>query len=264
MRRLLIAGNWKMNHLTDSSVALGKALAREFPEPLEAVDILVCPPFPFLAAVRDAVAGSAVQLGAQNAYHEHQGAFTGEVSVAMLADVGCTWVIVGHSERRYVLKESEELLNQKVRSALAQQIKVIFCVGESLEERQNGCTERVLDRQMQTGLEGCESEALDRLIVAYEPVWAIGTGVRATEEQAESAHKHLRNWLASRYNSELAEQVGILYGGSVKPDTALGLLQQPNVDGALVGGASLDADQFVPIIRAGVQAASASPMEPGH
>jgi len=263
MRRLLIAGNWKMNTLRETATALAGALAEAYPQEPDSVEILVCPPFPYLLPVRDAIDGSAVQLGAQNAYHEAPGAYTGEVALDMLLDVGCRWVIVGHSERRHVLGESDELLNKKVQAALAKGLNVIYCVGEKLEQREADQTEQVLDHQMETGLAGCSGDALAKLVVAYEPVWAIGTGVRATKEQAESAHKHLREWLASRYNAELAEQTRILYGGSVKAgddqqkQETYELLCQPNVDGALVGGASLKAEEFKAIIEAGERAAQA-------
>ena len=254
MRRLFVAGNWKMNHFLDSATGLGRDLAEAFPSGFETVDVLVCPPFPYLIPVRDAIAGSAVQFGAQNAWHEAPGAFTGEVALEMLVDIACPWVIVGHSERRHILGESDELLNKKVTAALSKGLKVIFCVGEKLDQREANQTEAVLDSQMESGLKGIDEDAAANLVIAYEPVWAIGTGVRATEDQAEAAHVHLRKWLEGRYNSDVAENTRILYGGSVKPADALGLLKRPNVDGALVGGASLDAKNFVPIVQAAVEA----------
>jgi triosephosphate isomerase len=250
MRRLFVAGNWKMNTLTRSAVELAGALARAVPAPLPAVQVAVCPPYPYLAAVATAVAGSGVELGAQNAWHEKPGAFTGEVAVEMLLDVGCRWVILGHSERRLILGETDELINRKARTAVAHGLDVILCVGETLSQRQSNLTEQVLDSQMQGSLMGIDDPAFRRFVIAYEPVWAIGTGVTATTEQAESAHAHLRRWLATRYNPAIAAATRILYGGSVKAQNAKSLLEQPNVDGALVGGASLKMDDFLPIIRA--------------
>jgi triosephosphate isomerase len=239
-----------MNTLAQSAVELAVGLARAVPAELPAVQVAVCPPFPYLAAVARAVAGSAVELGAQNAWHEKPGAYTGEVAVEMLLDVGCRWVILGHSERRLILGESSEMISRKTQAAVSQGLSVILCVGETLNQRQSGQTEQVLDSQMQGSLAGIDEKALARIVIAYEPVWAIGTGVTATTEQAESAHAHLRTWLGTRYNPGIAAETRILYGGSVKPQNAGSLLEQPNVDGALVGGASLKVDDFLPIIRA--------------
>ncbi|RMG37082.1 MAG: triose-phosphate isomerase [Planctomycetota bacterium] len=254
MRTLLIAGNWKMNLLRSSAVELAQALANRFAQPPEGIELLVCPPFPYLIPVHEVIAGSAVQLGAQTSYFEPPGAFTGEVANEMLVDVGCRYVIQGHSERRHVLGESDTVVNRKVRASLQRGLRVILCVGERLEERQAGQTEQVLDRQLETGLREIDAAAAGNVVVAYEPVWAIGTGVVATEQQAQSAHAHIRNWLASRYNPEFARAARILYGGSVKPQNAEGLLAQPDVDGALVGGASLKADSFCGIVDAAVRA----------
>lgn len=250
MRTLLIAGNWKMNLLRSGAVALAEALAARYPQTPAGTELLVCPPFPYLIPVGEALRNSAVQLGAQTSYFEPPGAFTGEVANEMLVDVGCRYVIQGHSERRHVLGESDAVVNRKVRASLERGLKVILCVGELLEERQAGQTERVLDTQLETGLKDIEARAAAGVVIAYEPVWAIGTGVVATEQQAQSAHAHIRNWLAGRYNSEFAAAARILYGGSVKPENAAGLLSQPDVDGALVGGASLKADSFSGIIEA--------------
>lgn len=250
MRRLFVAGNWKMNTLGQSAVELAGALARAVPAALPAVEVAVCPPFPYLAAVATAIAGSGVQLGAQNVWHEKPGAYTGEVAVEMLVDLGCRWVILGHSERRQLLGETDELISKKTLAALAKGMPVILCVGETLSQRQAGETERVLDSQMQGSLAGVAPQAFGQIVIAYEPVWAIGTGVTATTEQAESAHLHLRKWLLSRYNSDIAAATRILYGGSVKAQNALSLLEQPDVDGALVGGASLKVDDFLPIVKA--------------
>lgn len=252
MRRPLIAGNWKMNGSNSFAVSLAREIAAE---PAEGVDVLICPPFPYLAAVAAAAQGTAVRVGGQNGWHEPPGAFTGEVSMDMLVDVGCTSVLIGHSERRHILKETDALINAKVKSALAAGLQAVLCVGELLDEREANRTSAVLDTQMAGGLAEIDAANLDQIVIAYEPVWAIGTGRTASPAQAQEAHAHLRNWLRSRYNPAAGEGVRILYGGSVKADNALELLQQPDVDGALVGGASLKGASFLPIIRAGVQAA---------
>ncbi len=250
MRRFLIAGNWKMNTTRQSGEALASELAAVMPQAETGVEVLVCPPYPYLFPVGDKLAGSAVHLGAQDCYFEAPGAFTGEIAVEMLRDCGCRFVILGHSERRHVMGETDSTINRKVRAAISGGLTAVLCVGELLSERQSGKTEEVLDQQMEGGLSGVSEAEAANLIVAYEPVWAIGTGVTATPEQAESAHEHLRKWLAGRYTASFSERVRILYGGSVKADNAEILLGQPNVDGALVGGASLKASTFVPIIDA--------------
>lgn len=250
MRRLFVAGNWKMNTDLQTAVALAGGLKQALAEASASVDVAVCPPFPYLTAVAAAVAGSPIAVGAQNASQEKSGAFTGEVSTAMLKDVGCRWVILGHSERRQFYGETDDLISRKVAAALAQGLDVILCVGELLDQRQAGQTEQVLDTQMAGSLAGIDAAAMSRVVIAYEPVWAIGTGVTATTEQAQSAHNHLRNWLQTHYNSDVAANTRILYGGSVKSQNAQSLLEQPDVDGALVGGASLKVDDFVPIVLA--------------
>ena len=250
MRRKFVAGNWKMNLLSAGAVELSGALAKAVPARLAKVDVAVCPPFPYLSAVGAAIAGSGVELGAQNAWFEKPGAFTGETAIEMLVDVGCRWVILGHSERRMILAETDALVSKKANACLAKNLPVILCVGETLDQRQSNRTEAVLDSQMQGSLAGIDKQGMAQIVIAYEPVWAIGTGVTATTEQAESAHLHLRKWLESRYDSTVAGATRILYGGSVKAQNAQALLGQPNVDGALVGGASLKVDDFLPIIRA--------------
>ena len=257
MRRFLVAGNWKMNLDRAAGVSLAQGLAKHAATPSEGVDVLVCPPYPYLIPVGDAISGSAVCLGAQDVYFEKPGAFTGEVSVDMLKDVGCDYVILGHSERRHVLDETDQVINRKVKAALAGGLKVILCVGELLSERESVRTETVLNTQMEGGLAGISEADAGQVVIAYEPVWAIGTGVTATPEQAESAHEHLRTWLKNRYSDAYAQAAQILYGGSVKPDNAETLMGQPNVDGALVGGASLKPELFVPIIDAARKLASA-------
>lgn len=257
MRRFLVAGNWKMNTNRAAGEKLASELAANAAVPQAGVEVLVCPPYPYLSLVGQAVSGSAVQLGAQDVYFEAPGAFTGEVSVDMLKDVGCGFVIIGHSERRHVLGETDAVINKKVKAALAGGLKVVLCVGELLSEREARQTESVLNTQMAGGLADITDAQMAKVVIAYEPVWAIGTGVTATPEQAESAHAHLRGWLKDRYTSAVAEQTQILYGGSVKPDNAETLMGQANVDGALVGGASLKAEQFIPIIDAARKLASA-------
>jgi triosephosphate isomerase len=245
---MLIAGNWKMN----LSRAEGQALARDVMAGLsgDSVDVALCPPLVYLDAVGQVLAGSQVALGAQNMYHEPQGAFTGEVSGAMLKDVGCQLVILGHSERRHILGESNEQVCDKVQAALSCQLTPIVCVGETLQEREAGRTAAVIEAQFDGSLAGLTPQQAASLVIAYEPVWAIGTGKVATPQQAEEVHADLRRLLETRYNAEVAQQVRIQYGGSVKPDNARELLTQPNIDGALVGGASLKADSFLGIIRA--------------
>lgn len=250
MRRYLVAGNWKMNLKQESALALAKALAAACPGGDTRIDVLVAPPFPYLLPVKQAVAGSNVTVGAQNAYFEQPGAFTGETSVEMIADCGCKAVILGHSERRHVLGETDAVVNKKVKAVLAKGLDVILCVGELLADRDGGNTEAVLDEQMKGGLAGISEEQMAKIVIAYEPVWAIGTGRTATPEQAESAHAHLRNWIKTHYTAGVADTTRILYGGSVKPDNAAELMGQPDVDGALVGGASLKPEQFLPIIQA--------------
>ena len=245
-----MAGNWKMNTTRASAVALAQELAATVPSERQSVDVLIAPPFPYLSAVAEVISGSGIQLGAQNVWHEPPGAYTGEVSVEMLQDVGCRQVILGHSERRHVLEESDELINNKVKAVLAGGLDAILCVGELLAEREADQTEAVLNLQMEGGLADVPAESFSKITIAYEPVWAIGTGKTASPEQAEAAHLYLRNWLKDHYNDGIADEMRILYGGSVKPDNAAELLKQANVDGALVGGASLKADLFTPIIRA--------------
>lgn len=247
MRRPFIAGNWKMHLDRAAAIALAARVAERAGE-LKNVDIAVCPPFVYLEAVAAAIAGSPVALGAQNMYHQSQGAFTGEVSAAMLVDVGCKYVILGHSERRAIFRESNDDINKKVHAALAAGLTPIVCVGEQLREREAGRTLDVVREQFGGSLAGVSSEQIAMIVVAYEPVWAIGTGKVATPQQAEQVHADLRKLIESRYNAVVAAKVRIQYGGSVKPDNARSLLSQPNIDGALVGGASLKADDFLGIL----------------
>lgn len=253
MRQILVAGNWKMNLLGAAGTSLAAVLAAKYPT--SPVEILVCPPALYLTTVQAKISGSAVRLGGQNMYFAPQGAFTGEISGDMLKDVGCGSVLVGHSERRQFFGENDELLAKKVAAGLQHGLQVVLCVGELLAERQSDQTEAVLKRQL-AGLAQVSAEQMENVVIAYEPVWAIGTGVTASTEQAQQAHAFLRGELKSRFGEQVASATRILYGGSVKADNALELLSQPDVDGALVGGASLKADSFIAIIEAGIQAMS--------
>lgn len=249
MRRPFIAGNWKMNLDRASVVELAKALADKaasYPD----VEIAVFPPAVYIDAVREAAAGSPLGYGAQNLYHEANGAFTGEISAAMLLDLGCDYVILGHSERRHILGETDADVNKKVHAALAAGLVPIVCVGELLSEREAGKTNDVIRTQFDGSLAGISAEQMTGVVIAYEPVWAIGTGKVATPEQAEEVHRELRKLLTDRYNGHVAESVRIQYGGSVKASNAAELLAKENVDGALVGGASLKADEFLGIVAA--------------
>jgi triosephosphate isomerase len=246
MRRPLIAGNWKMNLDRGAALALATAVVQRA-KTVPGVDLVLCPPAVYLAAVGDAVRGSPVALGAQNMYYEANGAFTGELSAGMLLDVGCTHVILGHSERRQIFGESDALINKKVLAALAAGLTPIVCVGELLAQREAGQTAAVIRAQFDGSLAGLSADQMGRTVIAYEPVWAIGTGKVATPEQAEEVHRDLRKLISGRYNQQLAETVRIQYGGSVKPSNAAELLSQPDIDGALVGGASLKPDDFLGI-----------------
>ena len=246
-RRPYIAGNWKMN--LDRRAALGLVLGlREHVERRKDVDVAVAPPFVYLADVVQALQGSSIRVGAQDVCEQVSGALTGEVSAAMLRDVGARFVIVGHSERRHVYGEEDELVNAKVLRALEAGLELILCVGETLDERRAQRTEEVVSRQLTSGLAGVERRDLARITLAYEPVWAIGTGHNATPEQAAAVHQYLRGVLSGLQDQELAEDMRIQYGGSVNPANAAAILGAPDVDGALVGGASLKLETFLPII----------------
>ncbi len=247
MRRPFVAGNWKMNLDRQTAVALAHALVESSGRTSD-VELAVFPPYVYLDAVRAVLAGSAIGYGAQNVYFEPNGAFTGEVSAAMLVDLGCRYVILGHSERRHILGETDELVNKKVHAALAAGLTPIVCVGELLIEREAGQTSEVIRRQFHGSLAGLSEAQMGQVVLAYEPVWAIGTGKVATPQQAEEVHSDLRKIIADRYNASIAQAVRIQYGGSVKASNAADLLRQPNVDGALVGGASLKADEFLGIV----------------
>jgi triosephosphate isomerase len=246
MRKKLLAGNLKMNTDRAAATKLARGVVDRSGQHSN-VDLLVCPPFVNLFAVSEIVQGTPVALGAQNMYHEVSGAFTGETSAAMLLDAGCRYVILGHSERRHVLKESDADVNKKTLAALAAGLIPVVCVGELLDERESGQTGMVIRRQFEGSLADVSADQIEKVVIAYEPVWAIGTGKVATPQQAEEVHAELRGLLKQRYNDKSAEKARILYGGSVKPLNARDLLSQPNIDGALVGGASLNPDDFLGI-----------------
>ncbi len=249
-RRQLIAGNWKMNTRGASAAALAKGVvAAVGGEP--AVDIVLCPPLVYLSVVADAIAGTPIGLGAQNLYAADDGAFTGEINAGMLSDVGCRYVILGHSERRALMGETDQQVSEKLQRAMAGNLIPIVCVGETLEDREAGRTEKVVGTQLRGSLEGLDEARAASIVVAYEPVWAIGTGRTATPEQAEEVHAFIRKLLGELFTPEVADQIRIQYGGSVKPGNAKELLGQPNIDGALVGGASLKTEDFLGIIQAG-------------
>lgn len=253
MRTPLVAGNWKMH----KTVAEGRELVvgiREGIRDITGVDVLICPPFPLLLPIAEAVDGSPIMLGAQNAHEAGHGAFTGEVSVSMLKDTGCTHVIIGHSERRHVFGEAGARLGKKVRAVVDGGLTVVYCVGETLDERESGRTHEVVETQVDEAV--TTDIPADRLIIAYEPVWAIGTGKTATPDQAQDVHKLIRSKLGSTYGPAVADTIRILYGGSVKPGNAADLAAEPDIDGALVGGACLVASDFVAIIAAATSVAS--------
>jgi triosephosphate isomerase len=248
MREFLVAGNWKMNGGTAANEALVSAIVDGLPEG-SGFRLLVCPPFPYLASIAGLVEGSKVALGAQNVSEHESGAFTGETAPSMLKDVGCEYVIVGHSERRAIYGESSEQVTAKFAAAQAAGVTPILCVGETLDEREAGTTEQVIDEQLDAVLNTAGVAAFAEAVIAYEPVWAIGTGMTATPEQAQDVHKHIRARLAA-HDAELADKVQILYGGSMKGENAPGLLTMPDIDGGLIGGASLKANDFLAIAQA--------------
>jgi len=245
MKHLYIAGNWKMHKTIEEAVSFAKILR----ERLSAAShtLMVAPPFTALASVAQVLKGSNIRLGAQNMGQEESGAHTGEISPLMLKEIGVSTVILGHSERRHTYLESNELINKKVLLALKHNFEVILCIGETLAERESGKLEQVIHEQLEKGLAGVSKEAMHSIVIAYEPVWAIGTGKNATPDDAEAVHVFIRNVLAKMYSDEVAKNTIIQYGGSVKPENIQALMSMPNINGALVGGASLKEDQFVPI-----------------
>ncbi len=249
MRKKVIAGNWKMqNDLSETQNLISK-LTSGLSGKKYNCDIIICPPFTSLSEAFSLTKDTAVKLGAQNMYFQESGAFTGEISAKMLKSVGCEYVILGHSERRTIFKETDGMINEKIKAALKAGLKPIFCIGETLEERESGKEKDVLKTQLSGGLNEISLDDLKQIIIAYEPVWAIGTGKTATPAQAEEMHEYIRNYIKDDFTTEIAENIVIQYGGSVKPDNAKELLFQKDIDGALVGGACLKADSFIGIIE---------------
>jgi triosephosphate isomerase len=248
-RKKIIAGNWKMNKLVGEARDLAAGVKRELASDCPDVEVVLCPPFTSLKVVGDAIQDSNIKLGAQNMHWENEGAFTGEVSASMLRDLYCHFVILGHSERRSYFLETDEVVNLKVKSALAANLTPIVCVGETLQEREDGRTFDVVRSQVEQSMAGL-GEQLKTVVVAYEPVWAIGTGRTATPDQAQEVHAFIREVLAAMSSAGVADAVRIQYGGSMKPANAVELLGKPDIDGGLIGGAALDARSFVEIVRA--------------
>jgi triosephosphate isomerase len=251
MRKPFVAGNWKMNTDSHTSINLAESIVSGSLETAgQSVSVAVCPPFVYLQAVAKTLSASSIAVGAQDLYIESQGAFTGEISASMLKDIGCSYVLCGHSERRHVIGETDELINKKVAAAIGGGLLPILCVGELLAEREASQTNEVVTRQIKNGLAGLSVEKVSAVTIAYEPVWAIGTGLTATSQQAQETHGFVRKLLAELYDAQLAEEIRILYGGSAKPGNAGELMAQQDVDGLLVGGASLNAEDFIAIIQA--------------
>lgn len=247
-RKALIAGNWKMHKISSEAVETASRLV-ELVGDTEDVDIMVAPVFTALEAVSKVVKNSRVGLGAQNLHWEKEGAYTGEISGPMLVSAGCQYVIIGHSERRQFFGETDETVNKRIRAAIDAKLIPVFCVGETETERSADQTFSVLDKQVRMGLKGYFAEEMGTLVIAYEPVWAIGTGKTATRDQAQEAHQYIRSLVEKDFGSTLSNSIRILYGGSVKPDNISQLMQMPDIDGALVGGASLDAESFSRIVK---------------
>ncbi|NQT01625.1 MAG: triose-phosphate isomerase [Planctomycetes bacterium] len=253
MRKPFVAGNWKMNTDSSSGIELAESIASGAMETASGnVTVAVFPPFVYLQSVTKALVASSIGVGAQDVYFEPNGAFTGEISTSMLKDIGCTYCLCGHSERRHVIGETDELINKKIIAAIAGGLLPILCVGELLAEREASQTNAVVTRQLENGLAGLSEEKVSAVTIAYEPVWAIGTGLTATPQQAQEVHDFIRKLLAGMYSDELAEGIRIQYGGSAKPDNAAELMAQPDIDGLLVGGASLKADGFLAIIQGAI------------
>ena len=244
----MIAGNWKMYKTVPEALETARRLA-ELCGDLTDIDVMIAPPFPALATVSEALKESCISIGAQNLHWENQGAFTGEISAPMIVSAGCRYAIIGHSERRQLFGEGDTCVNLKIKAAVSAGLMPVFCIGETEAQREAGQTFSVLDKQVQNGLKNLDLKDLERLIVAYEPVWAIGTGKTATSKQAQEVHAFLRNRLETDFGQTFAEAIRILYGGSVKPENTVDLMSMPDIDGALVGGASLDAEIFSEIIH---------------
>ena len=253
IRKKLIAGNWKMNKTSADASTLVQEIVAEVGRVTD-VDILVCPPFTSLESAGKLLEGSNVKLGAQNMHHEASGAYTGEISASMLRSTFATYVILGHSERRTYFAENDKFINQKVLAALKNQLKPVLCVGETLAERESGATLKVVQTQLEGALEGVSKEQATSVVVAYEPVWAIGTGKVATTEQAQEVHAFIRSLLVKLFGDAIAQKVRILYGGSMKPSNAPELLAQKDIAGGLIGGASLESRSFVELVKAAASA----------
>ena len=251
MRTPFVAGNWKLNKTPDEAEILARCVVDAI-SGVTGVDVAICPPFTALERVSGVVCCTGIGLGAQNMYWEAEGAFTGEVSAPMLLTCGCEYVILGHSERRQFFGETDDTVNRRLKAALSAGLKPIVCIGESFDERQADVTEQVVETQMRGALNGISADDAEGITLAYEPVWAIGTGLTATPEQAEAVHAFLRQVLAQIYDDDVAQGVRIQYGGSVKPDNAAELFEQDNIDGGLIGGASLEADDFAAIVKAAI------------
>ncbi len=249
MRKKVVAGNWKMNKNLNEAIQLVSELKNELSNFEPNCEVIVCPPFTNLESVNTIIKDSKIHLGAQNMYFEDSGAFTGEISADMLLSVGVEYVIVGHSERRAIFKETDEVINLKLKQAFKKDLKPILCVGETLEQRESGEMKSVIKSQVTGALKEIPASDISKMILAYEPVWAIGTGKTATPEQAQEVHKFIRELISELYDETTAENLTIQYGGSVKPANAASLLSQPDIDGALVGGACLQAQSFVEIIK---------------
>jgi triosephosphate isomerase len=253
MRKPFVAGNWKMNTDINSGVALVTGIADHTSSIAgDSVDVAVIPPFVYINQIVKQLSGVKIAAGAQDLYFEQKGAFTGEISSDMLKDVGCTYVLCGHSERRHVIGETDELINKKVCAAVSGGLLPILCVGETIGQRQAEKTEQIVGTQVREGLNGLDVERVQAVTIAYEPVWAIGTGCTATTEQAQEVHCFIRGLLAELYDEQTSQKIRIQYGGSVKPGNARELMAQPDIDGALVGGASLKVEDFVAIIKAAI------------
>ncbi len=248
MRTPVIAGNWKMHKTTAEARSLARAVSQGAAD-VNHCEIVVAPPYTALAGVAEEIRSSRVVLAAQNVHWEAKGAFTGEISLPMLEDLGCRMVIIGHSERRQYFGETDESVNRKVRAVVKSSLQAIVCIGETLPQRESGSYHQVITQQLAGGLVGLTHQTLLRIILAYEPVWAIGTGRTASPETAQEVHGSIRDWLSQEFGREAAQQVRILYGGSVKPDNIADLMRQPDIDGALVGGACLEAESFMRIVR---------------
>lgn len=246
-----MAGNWKMNNTAAEAAALAKDLTRLLANS-KGVDVVICPPFTALATVGPVISGTNIGLGAQNMHWEKSGAFTGEVSAAMLRDLYCHYVILGHSERRAMFGETDEVVNRKVKAALASNLHPIVCIGETLSQRKSGKTEEIIKSQCRNSFKDLDAANFSNMILAYEPVWAIGTGMTATPQQAQDVHRHIRRLVQDQTDEKTALSIRILYGGSVKATNATELFHQPDIDGGLIGGASLEADSFVAIVNAAV------------